>query len=90
MSSGAAAVPARRKASVSKRVTRSIEVEVTVAPVEADPPAVVMAVEEAPVAAAPTQQQIAALAYSYWVARGFEPGDPEQDWLRAERELSAK
>jgi hypothetical protein len=36
---------------------------------------------------APTRQQIAALAYSYWEARGRQGGSPEADWLRAEREL---
>lgn len=30
--------------------------------------------------------QIAKIAYSYWEARGFQPGCPEQDWLRAEQE----
>ena len=36
---------------------------------------------------APTSEQIASLAYSYWEARGFQGGSPEQDWLRAEQEL---
>jgi hypothetical protein len=39
---------------------------------------------------APTSEQIATLAYSYWEARGFRGGSPEQDWLRAEQELAAK
>ena len=30
---------------------------------------------------------VARLAYSYWEARGFQGGSPEQDWLRAESEL---
>jgi len=30
---------------------------------------------------------IARLAYSYWEARGFVGGSPEEDWLRAEREI---
>jgi len=34
-----------------------------------------------------TQQEIAELAYSYWIARGYGHGNAEQDWLRAEREL---
>jgi hypothetical protein len=32
-------------------------------------------------------EAIAALAYSYWVARGCEGGQPEEDWIRAEQEL---
>jgi hypothetical protein len=31
--------------------------------------------------------QIAKIAYGYWEARGFEPGSPEEDWLRAEQEF---
>lgn len=35
----------------------------------------------------PTREDIAALAYSYWVGRGYQGGSAEEDWLRAEREL---
>jgi hypothetical protein len=35
----------------------------------------------------PSHEEIAALAYSYWEARGFQGGSPKEDWLRAEREL---
>jgi hypothetical protein len=34
--------------------------------------------------------EIARLAYSYWESRGFEGGSPEEDWLRAERELRSR
>jgi hypothetical protein len=37
----------------------------------------------------PTQDQIATRAYQIYLERGFTPGDPMQDWLRAERELAA-
>jgi hypothetical protein len=30
---------------------------------------------------------IAQLAYLYWEARGCQGGSPDEDWLRAEREL---
>jgi hypothetical protein len=40
-----------------------------------------------PVAA---REEIARIAYSYWVARDFAPGDPLQDWLRAESEFYAR
>jgi len=36
---------------------------------------------------APSFDEIAQLAYSYWEARGYQGGSPEDDWLRAEREL---
>jgi hypothetical protein len=34
-----------------------------------------------------SHDDIALLAYSYWEARGFQGGSPEQDWFRAETEL---
>ena len=37
-----------------------------------------------------TPEQTAALAHSYWVARGYAHGSAEQDWLRAERELASR
>ena len=37
----------------------------------------------------PTHDQIAQRAYEIYVERGCTPGDPMQDWLRAELELSA-
>ena len=36
-----------------------------------------------------SQEEVARLAYSYWVQRGYAPGSPEEDWLRAEQELKA-
>ncbi len=33
------------------------------------------------------RQAVALMAYSYWEARGFTGGSPEEDWLRAEREM---
>ena len=35
-----------------------------------------------------TEAAIAARAYSYWEARGFEGGSPEEDWHRAVEELT--
>jgi hypothetical protein len=50
-------------------------------------------VEAKPVTAAPaktaTHEDIAKLAYSYWLERGGAHGFAEQDWLRAERELKS-
>lgn len=33
------------------------------------------------------QRQIAALAYNLWLARGFQNGSPQEDWLRAQRQI---
>ncbi len=38
--------------------------------------------------AAPSSEEIAALAYSYWEQRGRQHGNDMEDWLRAERELT--
>jgi hypothetical protein len=35
-------------------------------------------------------QEIAALAYEYWQARGCPDGSPEEDWFRAESELQSR
>jgi hypothetical protein len=37
----------------------------------------------------PENEQIAALAYTLWQARGCPEGSPDVDWLRAEQELTA-
>jgi len=36
------------------------------------------------------REEIAALAYSLWQERGCPEGTSEQDWFKAEAELSAK
>jgi hypothetical protein len=38
----------------------------------------------------PDREEIARLAYSYWVGRGGRGGSPEDDWYRAEQELRAR
>jgi Protein of unknown function (DUF2934) len=35
-----------------------------------------------------THQQIAELAHSFWSSRGHSHGSPEDDWFRAERQLT--
>jgi hypothetical protein len=45
---------------------------------------------EAPTAAPsfkPAHEEIARRAYLYAESRGFQGGSPEEDWLRAERDL---
>ena len=36
----------------------------------------------------PGQSEVAALAYQLWQDRGSPVGSPDEDWFRAERELS--
>ncbi|MEO8659480.1 MAG: DUF2934 domain-containing protein [Bryobacteraceae bacterium] len=36
------------------------------------------------------REEIARIAYSYWVERRFAPGDPLHDWLRAEGEFRVR
>ena len=35
------------------------------------------------------REKIALLAYTYWVQRGCQGGSPEEDWLRAEWEITS-
>jgi hypothetical protein len=52
------------------------------------------AMESQPAEAAPafehSRSEIALLAYTYWENRGCQGGSPEEDWLRAERELRSR
>jgi hypothetical protein len=70
-----APVPTRHKPATTTRVKRAA-------------PAAAAVTQSVP--AASSQERIASLAYSYWVARGYQGGSPEADWLRAEQELAAK
>jgi hypothetical protein len=36
-----------------------------------------------------THRQIAELAYSFWIGRGYVHGAAEEDWFRAERKLTS-
>lgn len=38
----------------------------------------------------PSHEDISVLAYSFWLERGQPDGSPEEDWLRAERELAER
>ena len=44
-------------------------------------------VAEKVTATTPTHQEISLLALQFWVERGHQDGQAEQDWLRAEQEL---
>jgi hypothetical protein len=44
--------------------------------------------QEQVASAAPQHSEIAALAYQLWKDRCFPFGSPDEDWFRAEKELS--
>lgn len=94
--SGSAAAPARAKKpapTVHSRRTKAAAsaTETTAAPaVEATPQAAeppTTPEAELVIKAPATSEEIARRAYSYWEARGYQGGTPEEDWLRAEQEL---
>ena len=86
--SGAAAAAAspRRKSTAPRN--KAAKTVTTLPVTEVETPAL------APVVAAtycePTYNEVAALAYSYWEARGCQGGSPEEDWLLAEQQLRTK
>src|SRR3954452_25583729 len=81
VSAAGATAPARRKGSARPRPTRAPEPLTPAAPPAAELETV------APQALAPSYDDVAKLAYSYWEARGCQGGCPEEDWVRAEQEL---
>ena len=70
---------------------------VATAPAFAAAPVITAPVITAPVVAAESvatvtvktvsQEEIAKLAYCYWMDRGCQGGDPQEDWARAEKTL---
>ena len=80
--SAAAAAPVRRKSPAKTHVKRSAASVET--PSSAPPRGAALETTQEPTAG---YAAVAQLAYSYWEARGCQGGSPEEDWLRAEREL---
>ena len=87
VSPGAAKAPSARKAAPSKRTARSTAPDSSISSTTQTPSTSVFGNEAALAVLDAPREAVAALAYSYWVARGCEDGSPEEDWLRAEREL---
>ena len=82
--------PRTRTAKHSKAITVE-PVSFSDEPVEAiaDAPIVeeaVVVTRTGSVSASGRQEAIARLAYGYWAARGFQSGNPLEDWVRAENE----
>jgi len=81
-----AAAPALRKSTVAPRAKHGLKRPTAVAPNSETSEKVV----PSRVGSAPAENEIAALAYTYWMDRGCQGGSPEEDWLRAERELRGR
>ena len=83
-SSGAA--PARtRKHAPAKRTVAAVETSPSITPTAITATSAEITSTHSVV----TSDEISKLAYSYWEARGYQGGSPEEDWLRAEQELTA-
>jgi hypothetical protein len=87
VSATGAASPARRKSAARPRGNRAAEPVAALAPAVIEPEAVTPQADAGDPVFTPSFDTVAKLAYSYWEARGFQGGSPEEDWLRAEREL---
>jgi hypothetical protein len=82
---GQAAAPAPAK---RHRTSRVKPAEQAAAPVQDDPASLAnlaQAVDPSPTAQAAQvdEHDVARLAYSFWVERGYQGGSPEDDWFRA-------
>jgi Protein of unknown function (DUF2934) len=73
----------------SRRPAPAVETPVTRAVSETETASAVSVFSDADerVRAQPSPEQIAHLAYLYWLDRGGQQGSAEEDWLRAEQEL---
>ena len=89
--SASPAAPVRRKTAPRTRAKRPAVTIETPAPETVQPEA---SAEPQPEIAAPlvspSHDEIAQLAYSYWVDRGCQGGSSDEDWLRAEQELKLR
>jgi hypothetical protein len=90
VSTGAAAVAARRKPAITARKKRPVSQAEPAAILSAPRQAKTSAAPPAAVSGVPTVEQIASLAYAIWEARGGQGGSPEEDWLAAEQQLRAR
>jgi hypothetical protein len=90
VSGGGAAAPVRRKAAARPRAKRAAETVETPAALAAEPQIVAPQADAAVSVYTPSYEEVAALAYSYWEARGCQGGSSDDDWRRAEQELFAR
>jgi hypothetical protein len=97
---GAAAIPASETSLVAKALPESTDAPKTMAAAAGfesasfgaaviDPVGVIAAPENG-MPSQHSHEDVAKLAYSYWIARGHSHGAADEDWLRAEAELAGK
>ena len=97
---GVAAIPASESSLVAKSLPENTDTPKVMAAAAGfesvssdaaviDPVGVVVAPENS-TGPQHTREDVAKLAYSYWIARGYSHGYAEEDWLRAEAELAGK
>lgn len=77
------AAPMRHK-KATPIVAEAVDGSVAVKPVSGN---VLSQTSLAPVETQPDRGEVARVAYFYWERRGYQGGSPQEDWLRAEREL---
>ena len=65
----------------------TVATPVVPAPVVKAPVVEVPVVAVAPKTKTVTSEEIAKLAYCYWADRGYQGGNPEEDWARAKQAL---
>jgi hypothetical protein len=84
------AAPARRRA-VKKPALEEVAPSARQATVQTpDPQVRALSIQSPLQEGVSYRERIALLAYSYWEARGYQGGSPEEDWYRAEREVSSQ
>ncbi len=82
VSAPSVAAPVVAKPAAAKPViAKPVAAEPVVAPVEN--------VVVAKVVKSVSREEIAKLAYCYWADRGYQGGNPQEDWVRAEQTLLA-
>jgi hypothetical protein len=85
ISAGASAAPSRRKPTSRTRAKHVVPPETP--STQANEPEIAAPQAVATPVYQPSREDIAELAFRYWETRGGQGGSPEEDWLRAEREL---
>jgi hypothetical protein len=86
LSAGASTAPSRRKSASRTRAKHAVTPE-TPSTSAAEPEIAAPQGVASTRIYQPTRENIAALAFLFWEARGCQGGSPEEDWLRAEQEL---